>query len=146
MSDLDRAKALLENDSYTCVLCRGDTVYTSRLSGIAPMMQLIGSNTDLTGFRAADKLVGKAAAMLFLLAGVKEVYAGVMSHSAMQTLQQHQIPFSYGEAVQTIINRTGTGPCPMEQTVSAISDPQQAYAALQITVQRLKAGRSSPST
>lgn len=84
--------------------------------------------------------------MLFLLAGVKEVYAGVMSHSAMQTLQQHQIPFSYGEAVQTIINRTGTGPCPMEQTVSDISDPQQAYAALQITVQRLKAGRSSPST
>ncbi|MBQ9481796.1 MAG: DUF1893 domain-containing protein, partial [Clostridia bacterium] len=63
MNDISRAKKLLA-DSITCALVKGEEVYLSERSGIAPMMGFIGSEIDLAGFSAADKIVGKAAAML----------------------------------------------------------------------------------
>ncbi len=38
-------------------------------------MEWLGSGMDFRGCAAADKIVGKASAMLFVLAGVKAVYA-----------------------------------------------------------------------
>ena len=139
MTDVRRARLLLERDGHTCVLCRGDKVYADDRAGIAPMMGFIGAGVDLRGFSAADRIVGRAAALLFVLAGVREVYSAVMSKGGAEVLEAHGIAHSCTTLTERIINRTGTGICPMEQAVTGIDDPHAAYEAIAATLERLRA-------
>lgn len=126
MGDLERARHLLIDGAYTCVLCKGDLLYTSTARGVRPVLDWITTGQDLSGFSAADKVVGKAAAFLFLRAGIAHLYACVISEPALAVLQAGGIPVEYGSLVPGIINRTGDGPCPMESAVSGTDDPDQA--------------------
>ena len=83
MSDIETAKEMLARSAFTCVLCKGDVVYTSTKHGVAPLLEWIDSGKDLQGFSAADKVVGKAAALLFILTRVTEIYAPIMSETAI---------------------------------------------------------------
>ena len=139
MTDVRRARLLLERAGHTCVLCRGDKVYADDRAGIAPMMGFIGAGVDLRGFSAADRIVGRAAALLFVLAGVREVYSAVMSKGGAEVLEAHGIAHSCTTLTERIINRTGTGICPMEQAVTGIDDPHAAYKAIAATLERLRA-------
>ena len=139
MTDVRRARLLLERAGHTCVLCRGDKVYADDRAGIAPMMGFIGAGVDLRGFSAADRIVGRAAALLFVLAGVREVYSAVMSKGGAEVLGAHGIAHSCTTLTERIINRTGTGICPMEQAVTGIDDPHAAYKAIAATLERLRA-------
>ena len=140
MSDLSHAKSMLEKDpSLTCVLCKGDQSYTSQRRGIAPMMEFLDAETPLYGFSAADRIVGKAAAMLFALAGVKEVFAGVTTHNALRIFERYGISCSYDVLTDQIVNREGSGPCPMEETVKSIESLNEAREAIRETMARLRA-------
>ena len=119
-----QAKNLLGD--CTCVMYKGTTVYASQKTGISPILDWLAEGTDLRGFSAADKIVGKAAALLFVLAGVKEVYGEVMSKAGLAALQAHGIPCAYGTLTEHIINRRGDGICPFEATVQNTSDPSAA--------------------
>ena len=127
---VQKAAQLLDTGNYTCVLCRGETVYASTRRGIAPLMGWLEDGTDLRGFSAADKVVGKATAMLYCLLGVRTVYARVMSRAAIQVFEQQGIPYFYEKAADAIANRTGDGLCPMETATRDISDPALAPAAI----------------
>lgn len=133
MQDWEKAKQLLPGNS--CVFCRGDTVYTCQRAGIAPLLDML--EKELRDFCVADKVVGKAAAMLYCLMGVRAVYAPVMSKAAVQMLQDHGILTACEESPDAIQNRQGTGICPMEQTVAELSDPKDAPPALRRTLARL---------
>lgn len=140
-ADLERAKRLLSSGGYSCALVRGEVEYSSALKGVSPMLQFLSSGADLRGFSAADKIVGRAAAMLFILAGAKEVYADVMGAQAVDLLAAHGIEASCGELVEEVLNREGTGPCPMEEAVRGIDEPIRALAALVSALERLRARR-----
>lgn len=129
-SNLNKAKELLLGDGYTCVLCKDGIVYTSNERGVKPLLKWIESGTDLKDFSAADKVVGKATAMLYVLAEVKEVYAPVMSRGAVQVFEEYKITFFCDETAQAIINRKGDGFCPMETAVKDISSPEKAIVAI----------------
>ena len=129
-SDLNRAVALLSEGEYTCVVCKGDATYTATHRGVKPLVNWLDGGTDLTGFSAADKVVGKATAYLYCLLGVKAVYAQVMSTAAMDVLRSHGIEVRCGKEVPGIINRRGDGPCPFEAAVWAITDPREALDAI----------------
>lgn len=120
----------LLSDNYTCVFCKGDLVYKFTDRGVQPLLSLLNNKTDLKGFCAADSIVGKAAAFLYFLLGVEEVYADVMSESAIYTLAYYGIQPICNTSVKHIINRTHTGICPMEETVLDIDSPNKAYEAL----------------
>lgn len=120
MSDIERAKEILSGGDYTCVLCREDVTFTDKAKGISPMLDFIGKSVDLRGFSAADRIVGKAAAILFVNAGVIEVYAEVMSRAGMSFLAAHGVKHSYGMLTEKIINRDQTDICPMEKAVKEI--------------------------
>lgn len=96
------------------------------------MLDYIAEGTDLSGFSAADKIVGKAAAMLFALAGVKVLHAQVLSRGAEEILHIHGIPYTCDTLTEGIINRRRDGLCPMEQAVASIenTDLQGAYKAI----------------
>lgn len=78
----------------------------------------------------ANKIVGKAVAMLFVMAGIKEVYAEVLSVSGKAFLEQNNINVSWGVLTDVIINRQGTGMCPMEKAVLNINDCREAFKVL----------------
>ena len=88
--DLEQAKALLENnEEYTCAACRAGESFASEEHGVRPLMRWLNEGTDLSGASAADRIVGKAAAFLYVLLGVRTVYAPLMSVPARETLCAH---------------------------------------------------------
>lgn len=138
MTDIELAKAHL--DGHSICLCRDGEYFTDDGRGISPMIRLIEEGRDLHGYAAADIIVGKAAAMLFIKAGIREVYGEVMSRAGYDCLQQHDIPCAYGKLTEKIINRKGDGICPMEQTVALIDDPEEGTIALQQRMMELRKG------
>jgi hypothetical protein len=101
------------------------------------MMKFIAEGRDLCGYSAADLIVGKAAAMLFVKAGISEVYGEIMSKAGADFLIAHDIPFSYGTLTEKIINRRGDDICPMEKTVADILDIDAGYEALRKKIMEL---------
>ena len=140
MTDIEQAKQLLTDARYTCVICRDDDIHTSEKRGVAPLIELLDSRIDVRGYSAADKAVGKAAAMLFVLLGVSEIYATVMSRSAKKILDGHGIKYSCGEEVEYIINRKKDGMCPMEKAVMDIDDPAEAPKKIKETIEKMRKG------
>ncbi len=140
MTNLERAKKLLKEENHTIVLCNGEQLYTSTKRGVVPMLDYIESGVDLKGFSAADKVIGKAAAMLFYHAGVAEVYGDVMSRAAADFLSTKGISFTYGLLADSITNRNGDGTCPMEQVTANISDTKEAIWAIKKRLEELRKG------
>ncbi len=137
MTDLEKAKALLVGDA-TCVAVLKDKTFLSTKPGISPMMGWIADKNSLKGFSVADKIVGKAAAMLFVLAGISNVHAKVISSAGLEFLRKHNISVSYDTLTEKIINRAGTGMCPMEEVVWDEENPQKAYEKLKEKLQNMK--------
>lgn len=130
-ADIERARELFHTGGYTCVLCKGETVYTSRERGVKPLLAWRADGIDLCGFAAADKVVGNATAFLYALIGVRMVYAPVMSRAASDTLARYGIEAVWDTMVDAIRNRTDTGFCPMELAVRDAHTPQEAFIAIQ---------------
>lgn len=135
--DLKHAKEMLLNGGYTCVLRRGEQTYTSTLRGVKPLVQWVESDLNLRGFSAADKVVGKATAYLYVLLGVGALYAHVISKSALAVLKENGIPVEYGTLVPHIINRAGDGICPFEEAVMDIHEPGTAYTAIRAKMREM---------
>lgn len=138
MTPLEKAKEILESGGYTCVLCSDNAISTDVRKGIVPLLERAEGDYDFKGFGGADIIVGKAAAMLFAYMGIASVYGKVMSRAADDFLTAKGIPHSFGTLADMIENRSGTGVCPMEETVMDINDPEEAVTALRKTLDRLR--------
>ena len=133
----ERLKALLAEENLTCVLSDGNRLIKRRERGVKPLIGFIESGKSFKGFTAADKVVGKAAALLHALMGVSSLYASVISEGALTVCKSFGISVEYGALAQNIINRRGDGFCPMEQAVADISDPQTAFNAVKEKLKNL---------
>lgn len=140
MTDLATARQHLQAEGCTCVLCLDGRTISSHRRGVAPLLELLDSGEDYTGFSAADKVVGKATAMLYRLLGVKALWAAVISESAIRVLQDSGIEAHWEQAVPHIINRAGTGPCPMEAATVETHTPAEALAAIRTALKKLQGG------
>lgn len=131
---MDLKKTLLENN-YSIIASNG---YYSKDSGIKPVIFKINEKKDyFKGLEVADKIIGKASAMLLVLSGVKKIEAIVLSKAGKAILDKYQIEYTYEELVEYIINRKGDGMCPMEICVKDIEDLEEAYIALNNKVKEL---------
>lgn len=138
--ELRRAKEALDADTaVTLAVCRGDDLTVSREKGIKPLLKLTQGD-DLRNASAADRIVGRAAAMLYALTGVEEVFAQVLSEQGRTVLKRYGIVYEYGTLTENIINRAGTGLCPMEEAVKDIDDLKEALAAIKAKVAALAKG------
>jgi hypothetical protein len=78
--DLERAIELLNgHKEYTCVFVKGETVFTSTRNDIAPLLSFVEEGKDVSSFSVADRIVGKAASLLYVDLKIEEVYGEVMS-------------------------------------------------------------------
>jgi len=125
-----QARRILEEGCYTCVIIKNENCYTSTQRGVKPLVQFLHSEQDFCGAIAADRVVGKATAFLYVLLGVKALYSHVVSQSALNVLEANGIAVSYDTLTPHIINRQGNGICPFEEAVMAIGQPEQALPAI----------------
>lgn len=135
--DLNSAKKMLLEKELTCVIFKKDEMYTSAERGVKPLLMLLDQNKNCKGFAAVDKVVGKAAAFLYVLLGVDTIHAGVISRPALQVLTEHHIAVTYDKLVDFIENRAKNGKCPMESAVVDISDSGEALVRIRQKVKEL---------
>ena len=132
------ALQLLRDGQAACVVLRdGEIVRAETGRGVAPMIRLYEDGA-LQGAYVVDKSVGKAAAMLMTLGGVSGCYALTVSRAALDWFVGHGIPVEYEVCAEYIVNRTGDGMCPMEQTVKELTDATEALAALKQKIADLR--------
>ena len=120
MRDIERAKGLLQTEDCSCVLVKGDIIYTSR-KRIAPWWNFFPRAQVSMVFSAADKIVGKALPLLFALAGAREIYAPVMSGSAPPVLQAKRDCLFPAIRLRRLSKRVEPGPVPWK-AVAGIDD------------------------
>ena len=130
--DVKTAKDLLINKNLTmCVVKGGKTLFESRSHGVASFLvavQKLGGS--LEGSCVADKVVGKAIALLCIHFKIGGVYGGTLSRPAKTMLEKHSIHFEYNNLIQNILNAGRTSLCPIERVLRNISDPRDAYEKL----------------
>ena len=137
-NNLEKAIKILEEEKdLTLVLVLNEDIYKSSEKGIKPLLQLLNSGKNYLNYSAADKIIGKAAAMLYKLLNINDIYGEVMSISAINFLEQNKINFKFKIKTKEIINRKGTGICPMEETVLNIENPTEAKKLLEDKLKEL---------
>ncbi len=127
-ADLIAAKDNLAG--HTLCLSKDGVLILDDKRGITPLLELIASGKDVSGYSAADKVVGKAAAALFIKCGIKQLYAAVLSKGGAKLLESHGVEYVYDTLTDAIINRAGTDACPMEKAVRDIEEIEDMYVAI----------------
>ena len=128
--DFQKAKEEFNTGKYTLVICKDSDISTSDVAGIRPLMKLIDEKKDCKGYSAADKIVGRAAAFLYTLLGVKNLYGEVMSKGAVEILKKEGINYEYTILTEFIQNRTKNGICPIEEAVQNCTNADDAREAI----------------
>lgn len=116
MTKLEELKEILHEKKASLVVCyeNGDIkeYYQDRIKDIKNILK--EDENALKGAVIADKVIGKVASSILTVAGVKEIYADVMSKYAILVLEENNVKYEYLEKVDFIRNKDNTGMCPME--------------------------------
>ncbi|MBP1745327.1 MAG: hypothetical protein H6Q58_2305 [Firmicutes bacterium] len=116
MGDLELAKEILDRECLTLAIVKnGSIICTSAERGIKPLYTLVNSMREqLRGSSASDKAIGRAAALLYEYAEVKELHTKLISEKAVDILKRTPILYEFEKSVPYIKNRDKTGMCPVE--------------------------------
>lgn len=130
---------LLRSGNHSLVVACGSDVHAFDGRGVSDLLRLLEEKSALLpGASLADKVVGKAAAALMVLAKVREVYAEVISQPAFDLLSASGIQTSYGVLVPHIVNRAGTGLCPLETRCMDCATPGDCLVRIKEFVAEMK--------
>jgi hypothetical protein len=132
MQDLEIAKRRLDEKRLTLsVVKNGNAIFEATSHGVSDFLRAIekfGSRFD--GASVADRVVGKAIALLCVYAKVKAVYAVILSKSAKAVFEENMVHYEWSTIVENILDAEKTGICPFEKLAAEISDPKDAYRRL----------------
>jgi len=129
MKDLEIAKKRLHSENLTLsVVKNSEVIFESKNRGISGFLQALEKFGDsLKGASAADRVVGKAIALLCVYAGIKAVYASTLSKEAKTVFERHKVYFEWDMLVEKILDANKVEACPFEKASINISDPGEAY-------------------
>ena len=129
---------LLFAEKCSCIIRNGDEMRIFRERGVKDLYGLLESGDRLLrGAFVADKVVGKGAAALMVLGGVGELFAGVISESALRLLEHNNVKVDYTIAVPHIINRTGTDWCPIEKLCMQCTTAEECLPLIRGFIEKL---------
>ena len=120
MQDLEIAKKQLYSKQLTLVIVKNNQVLfqtdSHRISGFIHAIDTLGM--QLNGASAADRVAGKALALLCIYAGIREVYAEVLSKKAQALFQENKIACHWEQLVDNVLDLNKTGVCPFEKAAA----------------------------
>lgn len=118
---------ILLREQCSCVICNSEGEYSKFYGrGVSDLYRILSDEPKLLEDAfVADKVVGKGAAALMILGGVKELYAELLSTAAREMLEEYGVAVTAPTEVPNIINRTGTGICPVESLCLGCRTPEE---------------------
>ena len=141
MTDLEIAKTELYEENLTLAIVKdGAVLYSTKshqINGLLEAIEKCGSK--LEGASLADRVTGKAFALLCAYAKIKEVYAAVLSRKAQAVFKQNKIGYHWNELVDNVLDASKKGMCPFEKAAAEISDPEKAYKTFKGQRENLRA-------
>jgi len=139
MRDLDLAKKVFSDKKVSLVVTKeGKIIYESLESGIFGLLKAIEKlGNQMWEASVADKVVGRAAALLLAYSRTKEVFAYVLSIEGKKVLETNNIKVEHQTLVKEILNRTGEDICPFEKFSHNINSLNQAYEQLKVFTENM---------
>jgi len=136
MDDLELAENELKSRNMNLVIVKNGVVLCqSTASGMRGLLQAVEEyNEDLAGTAVADKIVGRAAAMLCVYFKVKSVFAITMTEGALRFLTKNRVAHKFERYVLRLMNTQGTDICPFERAIRDIDNPKEAFKTLRSLV------------
>lgn len=129
MTNLEIVKEKLyeKNASLVVLYANGECkeYYQNRINDIKDILR--ENKLALKDAVIADKVIGKVAGSILTVAGVKEIYADVMSKHAIPVLEKNNIEYEYKTLTEYVINNDKTGMCPMENKYKDEQDITKIY-------------------
>ena len=123
---------MLNEQGLSLLVYNHDSLTTHANRGIQDLLQLISDQPErLKGAVAADKIIGKAAAAIMIVGGVKEVHTNVICTPARELFEANGVLVFATEEVPMIMNRDQTGMCPMDTQIANIESIEECVAILQ---------------
>ena len=114
---------LKQSSNLLVIVKNGQVQYKSKEKGVSAIIDLLDNRPDLLQEAVvADKVIGRAVAMVCDYARVKFCYGSVISESAVEILKKAEIPYEFGKKVEVIKNRDGTDLCPIEKRALKTED------------------------
>jgi hypothetical protein len=125
-------KVLDETGNALMIYRGGSLLFSSKSRGIRPHIDAIRAlgKVGLRGTLMADKIVGRAAALLMLYSVPAEVHAGVITHRARGVLEKNGVQVYSVMDTDSVKEKDGKIYCPFEAMVQGIDDPNEAYSAV----------------
>ena len=143
MRDLEIAKQHLYADDLTLAIVKdGKMLFQTdahRISGFLRAIDQFG--TQLKGASVADRVAGKALALLCVYAGVSGVYAEVLSRQAQAVFERYRVGFEWKEQVDKVLDQSRSGMCPFEKVAEDISNPEGGYVAFKGLLEKMRTCR-----
>ncbi len=129
MDDLEIAKQILKDKKLSLVFVKNSkSIFETDMRGVGGFLKAIEKlDNCLLGGSVADRIVGKATALLCAYSSVKAVFAVTMSQSGLETLKSYSILCEFENLVPSILNTEKTDKCPFEKLVEEMTNPRQAY-------------------
>ena len=123
---------LMNSENNLMVFRKDELVFQSQSRGIAPLIEAIDTigRENLIGVVTADRVVGKAAALLNLYMEIVEVHAGVISSGAKKLLSEHGVGFEFLEDTDVVKAKDGVIFCPFEKLIWDVTDPDEAHTLI----------------
>ncbi|MDI1249996.1 MAG: DUF1893 domain-containing protein [Lacunisphaera sp.] len=132
MNDLSHARRHLESENLAFVIVRDNLVLAQGAhDGVGELLAAIDKlGGQTSGASLADRVVGKAVALIVLGAGIVAVYTPLASEAAAEVFRSNGVFWQARTIVPQILNRRGNGPCPLEQLTHPLHDPAVAVVKL----------------
>lgn len=131
---------ILRREKCSLVVKNHGIVTTYSKPGVRDLEYLLDHDPEmLHGATIADKVIGKAAAAMVVVGGVKELYAEVMSKKAIPFLDDAGIIYTYGTLVDTIKEEGDR--CQLEKITAPATTPEETVALLRTHFEEKKRER-----
>jgi hypothetical protein len=119
---------------HTLQVFSGETlVFFSDRKWLYPLLELedflANADWEPATLTVRDKIVGRAAALLLIRLGIRDVRAGIMSRLGREALEKYGVKYEYDTLVDRIDCRT-------EEMLIDEFDPERAYAVLKQRAKR----------
>ena len=140
MNDLETAKTQLIQNHLTLIFIKNNNILfktkSHRIFGFLTAIQEL--DRKLENASVADKVVGRAVALLCAYARIKAIYAETLSMKAVDVLEKAGVTYEWKGIVDTILDTNKNDVCPFEKTAAQISSPKDAYEKFKDLQNRLK--------
>ena len=130
---------LLHTGGYSCTIANGGKIRTFTQRGVADLYDLLTREPEfLKGALIADKVVGKGAAALMILGGVKELHADMVSTKALELFRKSNVKVGFTREVAFIWNRDHTGVCPVETMCGEVESAEEMLPLIRDFLEKIR--------